>query len=424
MLDQEPLQLHDLLRRQRRDIRRAGVIDIGRAGKPRREISHRGRIDDSRIPAEEGLEVRVGEERRALPAHRQDQRGRQILSRQRAVRGLDAPCDPFRLRMLDAEVGLLPRQVGRHAHLLQPRLAALPAEADQEVGGGGERVRNAVDEVAAAVAVEVDRVLEIIGSGELHAAEFAGPVADHVLDALVAAFDDAQRVEQLLAEEIGPPAVIGERRERAENIVVAEIGAEVAFQAPEGGEHRRRHAVFLLDLREQRRVLLDLGEAVGNARAAHHPVGELQKGLVEHRLAVIAADDRLVECHAGRRSRNDAGRDALRGCVLLEVLEPALVAAVGLAAGCQSRRRQCRADHQYCRRQSRLPHRPVHLLRGSKPRPATIEGVGYDRKEAIFRVARGNAWKKDGQRPRDRHEYGDHDLLQDETNKKARRRLM
>ena len=65
--------------------------------------------------------------------------------------------------MLDGEVGLLPRQLLRHAHFLQPGLAALPAEADQEIGGGGERVGNAVDQIAAAVAVEIDGVLEIVG---------------------------------------------------------------------------------------------------------------------------------------------------------------------------------------------------------------------------------------------------------------------
>jgi hypothetical protein len=58
-----------------------------------------------------------------------------------------------------------------------------------------ERVRNAADQVAAAVAVEVDGILEIVGGGELHAAEFAGPIADHVLHALVAALHDAQGVE-------------------------------------------------------------------------------------------------------------------------------------------------------------------------------------------------------------------------------------
>ena len=110
-----------------------------------------------------------------------------------------------------------------------------------------------LDQVAAAVAVEVDRVLEIVGGGELHAAEFAGPVADHVVDGLVAALDDAQRIEQLRAEEVGAAAVIGERGDRAQDFVVAEIGAEVALQAPEGGEHRRRHAVLLFDARRTAR---------------------------------------------------------------------------------------------------------------------------------------------------------------------------
>ena len=246
--------------------------------------------------------------------------------------------------MLDGEVGLLPRQILRHAHFLQPGLAAFPAEADQEVGAGGHGVGNAVDQIAAAVAVEVHRVLEIVGGGELQAAELAGPVADHAVDGLVAALDDAQRVEQLLAEEIRTPAVIGERRQRAEDLVVAEIGAEVALQAPEGDEHRRRHAVFLFDLGEQLGVLLDLGEAVGDAAAAHHAVGELQEGLIEHRLAVVAAHDRRIEGHGRRGFGDHALRDALRGGFLLERVEPALVAAGIVAGGGQRRPRHDRAE--------------------------------------------------------------------------------
>ena len=45
--------------------------------------------------------------------------------------------------MLDGEVGLVPGEVGGHAHLLQPGLAALPAEEDDEVGGGGDHVGHA-----------------------------------------------------------------------------------------------------------------------------------------------------------------------------------------------------------------------------------------------------------------------------------------
>src|SRR5215468_7421916 len=102
--------------------------------------------------------------------------------------------------MLDGEVGFLPRQVGRHVYLLQPWLAFLPAECDQKVCSGSERIRNAVNLIPTAVAIEVNRILEIVGRGELHTAKFAGPVADHVLDPLVATLDDTQRIEQLLAE--------------------------------------------------------------------------------------------------------------------------------------------------------------------------------------------------------------------------------
>src|SRR5262249_32874812 len=114
---------------------------------------------------------------------------------------------------------------------------------------------------------------------------------------------------------------------RAQYVVVAEIGAEVAFQTPERGQHLSRNSIFLLHARKQRGVLFDLGEAGWNSSTANHAVGKLQKGLVEHRLTVIAPDDRLIECHARRRRRDNARRDTLRSRLLFEVFKPALVAA-------------------------------------------------------------------------------------------------
>ena len=249
---------------------------------------------------------------------------------------------------------------------MQPRLAALPAEADQKVGGRGERVRNTFDQVAAPVAVEVDRILEIVGSGELHAAEFAGPVADHVLDTLVAALDDTQRIEQLLAEELRTPAIIGKRRDRTQNIVLAEIRAEVAFESPERGQNWRRHAILLLDARKQRRVLFYLGEPGRNTTTADHAVGELQECLVEDRLAVVAADDRLIEHHAGSGRVDDPRGNALRSGLFLKILEPALVTAAGTAGGGGERvPYQDGAEDGNCRCQYRFSHRPpTHLFEG------------------------------------------------------------
>ena len=263
--------------------------------------------------------------------------------------------------MLDVEVGFLPRQVFRHVHFLQPRLAAPPAETDQEIGGGGERVGDAVDQVAAAVAVEVDGVLEIVGGGELHAAEFAGPIADHVLHALVAALHDAQGVEQLLAEEFRTAAVIGERRQRLQDAEISEIAAEVAFQPPERGQHRRRHAVLLFDLGEQRGVLLHLLLAVRDARAADHAVGELQEGLLEHGLALVAPDDAGIEHQVGRGGRQDLRRNALLQRLGFELRQPRLEAAGVAAARGHGRARHRDREHGDAEQadrqsQSRLAH--------------------------------------------------------------------
>jgi hypothetical protein len=42
-------------------------------------------------------------------------------------------------------------------------------------------------------------------------------------------------------------------------VVLAHVGAEIAFEPPERGDHRRRHAVLLLGAIEDRGVFLDLG---------------------------------------------------------------------------------------------------------------------------------------------------------------------
>src|SRR5262249_13911151 len=85
------------------------------------------------------------------------------------------------------------------------------------------------------------------------------------------------------------------------------------------------------DAREQGPVLLDLGEPGRNAAATDHAIGKLQERLVEDRLAVVAPDDGRVEDHARRRRGDHPRRDTLCRSLFFEILEPALVAAVGAA---------------------------------------------------------------------------------------------
>ena len=197
--------------------------------------------------------------------------------------------------MLDLEVCLLPRHVARHGDFLQPRLAALPADALEVIGGGSERVGRALDQIAAAVAVEVDAVFDVIGRRELHAAELAGPVAVHFVEPLIAALDDAQRIHQFGTEMIAAPAVISKRRQRRQNLELAEQRAVIAFQAPDGGDDLRRHAIGLLDATKQRLMFFHLGDAVRDAGAGEQALGEIEESSLEDALAGIAFDHRLVK---------------------------------------------------------------------------------------------------------------------------------
>ena len=112
--------------------------------------------------------------------------------------------------MLDGEIGLIPRETGRHAHLLKPRLPTLPAETLDEGRCRCDDVRRAVEEIAPSVAIEVHGVLEIVRGEKLGLPEFARPRSDHVGGLQVAAVDDLQRRQQFAAKHLATPAIVGE----------------------------------------------------------------------------------------------------------------------------------------------------------------------------------------------------------------------
>jgi len=284
-----------------------------RAGDSRGQVGGGGGVDQRLIPLQEGMEVLVGEEGRPEPAHGQEQRGLQIVGRKRpAVGQRDTPLRPLRARMLDREIRLLPGQAGGHAHLLQPGLAPPPAVLGEQVRRRGEHVRDAMDEVAPTVAVEVDGVFEIRGRRELRLADFAGPGADHLGRRKVAALDHPQGVEQLLAEHLGTSTVVGERHQRAQHRQIAVVGAEVGLQSPEGDDDRRRHAELLLDAREQRGVAFDPARTGLQPMAVRHAAGELQEALLENFLSAVLVDDALVERRIGKRVFEGGAANALR----------------------------------------------------------------------------------------------------------------
>src|SRR6202163_553191 len=135
----------------------------------------------------------------------------------------------------------------------------------------------------------------------------------------------------MAAEHIRAAAVIGKRRQRREYFLLAEIGAEVALQPPEGGDHRRRHAELLIRAREHRAVLLDQLAASLDAIGRDHAVGEFDEGLVEDALAAVDVDDALVVDHLGRGRRKRPLRNAGAYRLAPELVEPAIEARAGAA---------------------------------------------------------------------------------------------
>src|SRR4051812_3163841 len=121
--------------------------------------------------------------------------------------------------------------------------AGAPAMGFQEVRGRGQRV---------------GRVFEIAGAvsqngfwHELRLADFAMHRA-----ALVrrerAAIDQLQRRVKMLGEIFRAPAVIGERRDRRQHVLVAALAAEPGLHPPDREQRSWRHAIALLDRSEQR----------------------------------------------------------------------------------------------------------------------------------------------------------------------------
>ena len=84
-----------------------------------------------------------------------------------------------------------------------------------------------------------------------------------------AAIDQLQRRIELLGEIFRAAAVVGKRRDRGQHVLVAALAAEAGLHAPDREQRPWRHAVALLDRREQRALrLLQRAAARDDGRGA------------------------------------------------------------------------------------------------------------------------------------------------------------
>src|SRR5262249_55773988 len=93
----------------------------------------------------------------------------------------------------------------RHDDLVAPALPRHPTIGFQVVGGGGDHVRRGIDDVAPAIAVEINGVALERWGHELRGAEGARPRAHEMLGSDVAALENFQGRKKLFAKIILTP---------------------------------------------------------------------------------------------------------------------------------------------------------------------------------------------------------------------------
>ena len=199
------------------------------------------------------------------------------------------------------------------------------------VGRRSHRVGRRMQQVAPPVAVEVDRVIEIVRREKLKLPKLARERSDHLLGGQITALDDLECGEKLRAEQVGPAAIVGQRGHRLDRRQIAHEAAEVGLQRPERRNHRTGYAKLLLDLLEHRAIFCHALDVVVNTMLCHHAVGEFQEGLREYLLAAVLVHDTLVIDHQMRGRGDRARRDTLRHRLALEVTKPALEACAVVA---------------------------------------------------------------------------------------------
>ena len=211
----------------------------------------------------------------------------------------------------------------------------------QVVSDRGEHVTLRGPDIAPAVAVEILRELEIRRGHELRLAEGAGPGSLQPFELDVAAVDDLEGAEELLAEERRAPRIVGERGERRDRRAHAGEASEVRFQSPHRGDDPWLHAVLLAD-RAQEVVMLGVHLLSGLERTARQPALEIRREVeCELGLRAIALQNLLDWLDLGERRVEHFGADAAGQGLGPQLGEP----RVELLGGCRRKiLRPCRAS--------------------------------------------------------------------------------
>ena len=200
--------------------------------------------------------------------------------------------------------------------------ASLPAMGFQEIGGRGQCARRAFKIADAIFQHRLGQKLRLADLAMHRAA---------LTSAQRATVDQFQRSIKLVCEIIRPPAIVSERCDGGEHVLIAALAAEGALHAPDRNQWPRRHAIALLDRSEQRGVPLLHAAAARHDRSRAALDHELIERELETMQAAIGVDSRLRVVR--RQQGRDTGRaDALRPRLLGERILPGLESGGAVAA--------------------------------------------------------------------------------------------
>src|SRR5262249_8190477 len=262
------------------------------AAQPIGEMSDGERIGLRRVVLHDDPEIVEHQERRTAGAGRYQQIG--AVGRARK----EFPADPLHAQPLPFLQGELAGTIGpqvvearRGDDLVAPGLAGDPAVHAQIVRGRGDHVGNGIDDVAPAIAVEVDRVALERRGHELRRSGRARPGAFEAVPPDVAAMDNLEGGEEFLPEIVLAPADARERRGRLQHGTLADRAAEIRFDTPDRRDDVTIDPVGLLDRREGRLIFRQDLLSGGDARVADQEIEIVPQRLGELRLRIEKIHD-------------------------------------------------------------------------------------------------------------------------------------
>ncbi len=218
------------------------------------------------------------------------QSGLDWFTGQRIAKGIcDSHVAPFLQRQTTSVRQGIVEILGQQ-HFTAPAIVAVPAHGFQEPASRHHGIGQAVPEIPPAIAVGIHRVFQEDGGHELDVAHGAGPGTLHLVSRYGALINNAQGGNQLLGKEGAAAGITGQGCQGAGYRHLAEITAEVGFQAPERHQVGCRYAGFPGDPGQQILVFLKQFTALADPGLVNPSVQVVGERCGELRLPTVQLD--------------------------------------------------------------------------------------------------------------------------------------